>query len=98
MTGEAATCSCPPGHLGARCEDRTEAGCEEVRCPANTQCQVTQDAVACVCLPGYSGDPCVPVDLCGDSPCQNGGVCSSNLTSFTCSCPQGYQAGLNIFL
>ena len=75
-----------------------EAGCEEVRCPANTQCQVTQDAVACVCLPGYSGDPCVPVDLCGDSPCQNGGVCSSNLTSFTCSCPQGYQAGLNIFL
>lgn len=28
------------------------------------------------------------IDECASNPCQNGGTCSNNINSFSCSCPE----------
>ncbi|CAB4014837.1 fibrillin-2-like isoform X48 [Paramuricea clavata] len=44
--------------------------------------------------PTVSTTPTTPVLPCGSNPCMNGGNCSDNGTSFSCSCPVGYTAQL----
>ncbi|XP_078660964.1 uncharacterized protein LOC144905260 [Branchiostoma floridae x Branchiostoma belcheri] len=45
----------------------------------------------CDCLNGYEGDLCnIDIDDCSSNPCQNGGVCSDGVNSYTCSCPAGF--------
>ena len=60
---------------------------------------ITSDAarVACLCIgcePGYAGDLCeIDVDECASSPCQNGGICTTNMSAvnnFQCTCTVDY--------
>ena len=59
-------------------------------CPGASVCSNGQ----CVCPPGTEGEPssgCTPVDHCRSQPCSNGGVCSNNATTFSCSCAPGWR-------
>lgn len=48
-----------------------------------------------ICPAGYSGTNCeINIDECASVPCQNGGVCTDGVNSYTCTCPSGYT-GLN---
>ena len=40
---------------------------------------------------GASGAPVATGDNCTTNPCQNGGVCSSSETAYTCACPTGWS-------
>lgn len=46
-----------------------------------------------VCRPGFAGPRCeIIIDIClAQDPCENGGVCQSNGTSFVCNCPLHYS-------
>ena len=90
-----ASCSCPPGYQGDRCEVVSQVDrCQGISCPTNSECMVSGETPVCTCSPGFSGQPetgCIQVDWCGSSPCKNNGVCSNNGTSFSCGCTPGFQ-------
>lgn len=68
-----------------------------MECPEHSVCGLLAGQPTCQCGPGYSGDPstgCVRQSLCSPEPCQNGGTCTENSSSFNCSCPVGYQGHL----
>ena len=49
--------------------------------------QISQEAFACSCSPGWQGLRCsVPVNLCANVTCSNNGVCRSSWPSYTCQC------------
>ncbi|KAG4066297.1 hypothetical protein HA402_000521 [Bradysia odoriphaga] len=61
-------------------------------------CSETPTGPICICPAGYVGSGfgsmgCSPGEIlrhpCSNNPCINGGTCSSNGTSFTCTCPVG---------
>ena len=49
----------------------------------------------CECQPGWEGYNCeVNTDECKSSPCQNGGICTDKVASFSCQCVTGYTGSL----
>jgi len=38
----------------------------------------------------FSGEECSDIDECAGNPCQNGGVCTNGINSYTCTCAAGY--------
>ena len=56
------------------------------------------ESFKCSCDQGYEGYACDQlVDHCSDFPCDNGGNCTSDLVSYTCSCPTGKTQFLSPF-
>ncbi len=46
---------------------------------------------SCQCLPSFTGPLCTQtIDFCSSTPCQNGGVCVSQVGSFVCTCAPGW--------
>ncbi|KAJ6642438.1 Cubilin like, partial [Pseudolycoriella hygida] len=79
--------------------DGTTGACARQNiCHPLATCTETTNGPLCYCPPGYVGSGfgpmgCLPGTAlqhpCSTNPCQNGGTCASNGTSFTCSCPVG---------
>ncbi|RDD36444.1 Neurogenic locus Notch protein, partial [Trichoplax sp. H2] len=44
----------------------------------------------CVCDKYFTGNNCEQALACASSPCQNGGNCTNDLTSYNCLCPSNY--------
>jgi len=71
--------------------------------PGTLACVQLVNDYRCDCKPGYGGHLCEKkVDLCHNSPCQNGGVCSVKSVGSgknrkdvrICSCPAGFHGEL----
>ncbi len=66
-------------------------GCAWAPCANGGACAAATGA--CTCTSGYTGISCEH-DLCGSITCQNGGVCSRDLSATAgagvCSCPAGF--------
>ena len=44
-----------------------------------------------MCYPGYTGQFChIKINYCLSQPCENGGICASTATDFSCTCPSNY--------
>lgn len=43
---------------------------------------------------GFQSNTCNQKNHCLSNPCINGGLCSSSLNDFVCSCPNGYTGKL----
>lgn len=88
-------CRCSPGWSGDLCT--IENACNSHDCGSNSYCQNDGQGMAtytCPCLVGYSraagSDDCIMIDLCDTAPCDNGGVCTSSLEAYECTCPAGF--------
>ena len=90
-------CSCIEGFIGDRCEgivlhcrDNMICGGPERKLNCTEGKRVNE--YQCECRFGYAGDRCeIDIDLCLNSPCQNGGSCEDIGNNYTCSCPAGYS-------
>uniref|UniRef100_K1P7P1 Cartilage matrix protein n=1 Tax=Magallana gigas TaxID=29159 RepID=K1P7P1_MAGGI len=59
--------------------------CSQLNCAAGYACITT--VANCDNLDYYKVE-CQDIDECAINPCQNGGTCSNNIGSFSCSCPE----------
>jgi len=88
-------CDCPTDFAGKNCEIDPCSNIGEEICNFNGQCNVviSEDAVftECLCDPGYFGPFC-NTSPCEQTPCFNGGSCSSDEStgSTSCECPGLY--------
>lgn len=66
--------------------------CSPNVCQNGGTCSVSNGAVTCSCLSGYSGTFCSSVTpVCVKNPCRNGGTCSGTADSFNCACASGFS-------
>eukprot|EP01052_Picozoa_sp_SAG31_P014277 SAG31_NODE_880_length_11279_cov_154.463238_6_plen_1383_part_00 len=64
--------------------------CGQTFNPPHGQCN--PDTRTCSCTSPWSGPNCATSgDPCIDSPCANGGECTSNGNAYSCSCADGWQ-------
>ncbi|XP_048750866.2 fibropellin-1-like [Ostrea edulis] len=85
------TCQCDStGYTGDTCEESISTNpCDQHQCLNGATCQADNtkpDGYRCDCDTGYTGDKCQAIDYCANSPCKNGGTCTSGSTTFTCQC------------
>uniref|UniRef100_M4ANP0 Slit homolog 3 (Drosophila) n=1 Tax=Xiphophorus maculatus TaxID=8083 RepID=M4ANP0_XIPMA len=80
------TCSCPPGRMGALCDETTASDpCQNIRCVHGT-CVATAQAYSCRCADGYQGPSC---DRPGCS-CAHGECRTSESGVLVCHCEPGF--------
>ncbi len=78
------------------CQPTSHDACGPTRaaCAADATCSDAQDALACTCNEGFSGDglSCDDVDECAAaaSPCSVHATCSNLPGSFACACSAGF--------
>lgn len=68
--------------------------CSETKCPMHSDCLERWEHSTCSCHSGWVGSRCS--DVCQYDPCENGGKCSRNATSwkgYTCSCDSEEYSG-----
>eukprot|EP00794_Sanderia_malayensis_P011229 gene11229-12408_t len=88
-------CSCCDGYIGKYCQ--TEDPCFMKPCKNNGKCNVITDlngetSFRCQCISGFKGFNCnQTIDHCENSPCSNGGICTSSHMGFSCSCASGFS-------
>jgi len=87
---------CPPGYSGdgvTGCSDIDECATDNGGCDELTSCTNVDGGRSCGDCPlGYTGNGetgCVLSDLCGLQPCEHGGTCTEQSSSYTCTCPVG---------
>ena len=97
-------CRCNTGWSGAQCQMENACVTGSHDCGSNSLCNsVGVDAAgqaggtptfSCQCVNGYTLVPgtqdCEMANLCDNSPCSNGGVCTNSLNAYVCSCPPGF--------
>ncbi|XP_076273096.1 sushi, von Willebrand factor type A, EGF and pentraxin domain-containing protein 1-like isoform X1 [Rhynchophorus ferrugineus] len=88
--GSTYKCVCPRGYLGRRCH---LVPCDYQPCSTNTICinldidNITKSDYRCLCPDGYTGQKCDEIiDYCTSKPCLNGGTCTNEETTYSCSC------------
>ena len=67
--------------------------CRVDRCGDNGECvQRADGGIECTCDSGWGGRDCSVdiADNCLSEPCENGGVCSDGINTFSCDCPPGW--------
>uniref|UniRef100_A0A1I8HSG3 Delta-like protein n=1 Tax=Macrostomum lignano TaxID=282301 RepID=A0A1I8HSG3_9PLAT len=91
--GGVASCSCPSGFTGSRCEtDIDECKAVDSPCLNNATCENTIGSFRCKCSLGFTGERCeTDVNECESktSVCLNNGTCENTFGGFNCSCPPG---------
>ena len=95
------TCACPANWQGINCEidvdecaNAAASGTE--LCENSGKCINTQGDFECLCTMGWGGQTCVEdFDECAAALCPAGTVCKSDMTSFTCECPERGCNNLN---
>uniref|UniRef100_A0A1I8FHT9 Delta-like protein n=1 Tax=Macrostomum lignano TaxID=282301 RepID=A0A1I8FHT9_9PLAT len=91
--GGVASCSCPSGFTGSRCEtDIDECKAVDSPCLNNATCENTIGSFHCKCSLSFTGDRCeTDVNECESktSVCLNNGTCENTFGGFNCSCPPG---------
>eukprot|EP00056_Hartaetosiga_gracilis_P012832 m.206744 g.206744 ORF g.206744 m.206744 type:complete len:902 (-) comp13757_c0_seq21:842-3547(-) len=85
-------CLCIDGNIQPSCNFTQ---CDYNTCNNDGQCvTIVSGKNICVCPPGTAGDLCElkANDPCNDNPCNNGGVCHSEIgvNGYTCVCPPQY--------
>jgi glucose/arabinose dehydrogenase len=93
MTPAGATCTCPDGFSGARCETALlSTVCSEGWCLHGGDCRVSNAVAVCTCPEGYTGTRCETLPaICANNPCQNGGHCRVNRSAVSCECPLTHE-------
>ncbi|XP_063601761.1 uncharacterized protein LOC134777826 isoform X2 [Penaeus indicus] len=87
-------CRCCDTYTGSHCEELD--ACEPNPCLNSGICVDIQeghdgDTFQCLCPYGYRGRYCEEwTNLCESRPCQNGGTCTGNHSSYTCLCSPGW--------
>ncbi|PAA64635.1 hypothetical protein BOX15_Mlig028014g1 [Macrostomum lignano] len=91
--GGVASCTCPSGFTGSRCEtDIDECKAVDSPCLNNATCENTIGSFRCKCSLGFTGERCeTDVNECESetSVCLNHGTCKNTFGGFNCSCPPG---------
>jgi len=91
-------CKCTEGFAGKKCEIKNRKlksleikRCDESNCFSG-KCGKKDGKAACLCIPGFTGDMCdTKIDPCSNNPCQNNGLCISELNDkFSCLCLPGF--------
>jgi protein crumbs len=87
MTGNNFTCFCTEGMEGPLCDTPF---CLRRPCD-NGSCNTTNEVPFCQCVRGFEGQFCeINTDDCvaptGESPCQNGGICTDGVNRYDCNC------------
>nr|MBE5726632.1 Notch [Cucujiformia] len=93
-------CECPIGLSGVNCEIDSLNECNSNPCQhADAVCQDKPGDYACYCPPRHAGKNCEVYDssspgglgreVCANSPCLNGGVCTASHSGHVCTCPEG---------
>lgn len=92
-----ATADCVDGDqcISGTCQgaDHDACGVDHDQCAADATCANTDDALACTCAAGFTGDgmTCADVDECAvASTCAAHATCSNTPGAFTCACGAGY--------
>uniref|UniRef100_A0A3B5MD32 Uncharacterized protein n=1 Tax=Xiphophorus couchianus TaxID=32473 RepID=A0A3B5MD32_9TELE len=80
------TCSCPPGRMGALCDETAASDpCQNIRCVHGT-CVATAQAYSCRCADGYQGPSCDrPACSCAHGECR-----TSESGVLVCHCEPGF--------
>uniref|UniRef100_A0A3B3UGL1 Slit homolog 3 (Drosophila) n=1 Tax=Poecilia latipinna TaxID=48699 RepID=A0A3B3UGL1_9TELE len=80
------TCSCPPGRMGALCDETAASDpCQNIRCVHGT-CVATAQAYSCRCSDGYQGLSCDrPACSCAHGECR-----TSESGVLVCHCEPGF--------
>ena len=96
-------CACAVGWNGHICDSSVDfqaLNCEPAPCQNAGVCTGDASGYACACADGYEGDNCqTDTDEChpngadGDTPCQNGGTCTTAgmVAAFVCTCTGGFD-------
>ena len=60
--------------------------------PYTTLFRSADGRIECTCDSGWGGRDCTVdiADNCDSEPCENGGVCSDGIYTFSCDCPPGW--------
>nr|XP_022306908.1 neurogenic locus notch homolog protein 1-like isoform X2 [Crassostrea virginica] len=87
-------CECDTGFTGDKCENKvTTNACNGHSCQNGATCVVDStrtDGYRCECDTGFTGDKCEKRTHCADTPCKNGGICTSGNVTFSCQCSIEY--------
>ncbi|CAH1791161.1 unnamed protein product, partial [Owenia fusiformis] len=85
---------CLPGYSSPQnnCKIKTIPPSSDPDCPADSPCGNGRCyRQGCCCNEHYTGPRCIAlIDYCLSQPCFNGGICSSMVGSYICTCPRFY--------
>uniref|UniRef100_A0ABM0MEN6 Fibropellin-3-like n=1 Tax=Saccoglossus kowalevskii TaxID=10224 RepID=A0ABM0MEN6_SACKO len=85
------SCECSPQWTGSNCNIAVNP-CNSFPCINGGTCDwlISSNVYTCSCPPSWTGSYCEIANLCGENPCNNGGICSDFGTYYLCTCPYGF--------
>ena len=83
------SCECDSGWAGDYCMINLDY-CTSNHCVHGTCVDNIEPGFTCMCEPMYTGENCNEL-MCPDGYCKNGGTCTVNTDTISCSCADGYS-------